>query len=89
MDWRERISVDPDICYGKACIRGTRVMVWVILDSLGAGESPEVIARDHRIELEDVRAALMYAGELAREWIVVLPVSGVHDSSAPFEGEMR
>jgi len=73
MDWRERISVDPDVCHGKACIRGSRVMVSVILDNLGAGESPEAIARDYRIEVEDVRAALMYAGELAREQVVALP----------------
>ena len=45
MDWRERISVDPEVCHGKACIRGTRVMVSVVLDSLAAGEAPEAIAR--------------------------------------------
>lgn len=73
MDWRERISVDPDVCHGKACIRGTRVMVSVILDNLGAGESTEAIARDCRIEVEDVRAALMYASERAREQVVALP----------------
>ena len=41
MNWRERISVDPEVCHGKACIRGTRVMVSVVLDNLAAGESPE------------------------------------------------
>ena len=55
MDWRERITVDPGVCHGKACIRGTRVMVSVILDNLASGESPETIARDYRIDVEDVR----------------------------------
>jgi uncharacterized protein (DUF433 family) len=38
MDWRERITVDPTVCHGQACIKGTRVMVSVVLDNLGAGE---------------------------------------------------
>jgi uncharacterized protein (DUF433 family) len=73
MNWRQRVTVDPEVCHGKACIRGTRVMVSVVLDNLAAGEPPEAIARDYRIEVDDVRAALMYAGELAREQVVALP----------------
>jgi len=73
MGWRERISVDPEVCHGRACIRGTRVMVSVVLDSLAAGEAPEAIARDYHLAVDDVRAALQYAGELARESVVTLP----------------
>lgn len=73
MEWRERISVDPRICHGKACIRGTRVLVSVILDNLAAGETVDAIARDYHVTTEDVRAALLYAGELARESVVSLP----------------
>lgn len=36
MDWKKHITVDPNVCHGKACIRGTRVMVSVILDNLAA-----------------------------------------------------
>lgn len=43
MSWQDFIVVDPTICYGKACIRGTRIMVSVILDNLAAGLSPEEI----------------------------------------------
>ena len=43
MDWRERIAINPEICHGKACIKGTRVMVSVILDNLAEGESYESI----------------------------------------------
>jgi len=65
MNWRDRISVDPKVCHGKACIKGTRVMVSVILDNLGAGESQEAILKGYHLEKEDIQAALRYAAELA------------------------
>ena len=74
MDWRDRISVDPSICHGKACIQGTRIMVSVILDNLASGESPErILASYPTLAKEDIEAALRYASEMARERIVVLP----------------
>jgi uncharacterized protein (DUF433 family) len=70
MGWQERISVDPKVCHGKACIRGTRVMVSAILDNLAAGESIEEIMRGYHVEREDVQAAIHYAAELARETVI-------------------
>jgi uncharacterized protein (DUF433 family) len=70
MSWRERITVDPDICHGKACIKGTRVMVSVVLDNLAAGESMEAIVQGYQLAIEDVQAAIEYAAELARETVV-------------------
>jgi uncharacterized protein (DUF433 family) len=67
MSWKERITVNPAICHGKACIRGTRVMVSVILDSLAAADSAEEIMRGYHLEREDVQATVQYAAELARE----------------------
>jgi len=72
MDWRERITVDPAICHGKACIKGTRVMASVILDNLAAGESREAIASAYHVDPADVQAALLYAAELAKERVVPL-----------------
>jgi uncharacterized protein (DUF433 family) len=73
MDWRERIVVDPTICHGKACIRGTRVMVSVILDNLAAGETEASIIKSYpSVAPDDVRAAMAYAAELARERVVSL-----------------
>lgn len=72
MNWRERISVDPKICHGKACIKGTRVMVSVVLDNLAVGETPEEIMRGYHLEPEDIKAAMHYAAELARERVVPL-----------------
>src|SRR5947208_1687045 len=67
-DWRERISIDPTICHGKPCIKGTRIMVSIILDYLRAGESREEILRQYpTLKAEDVDAALGYATWLAHE----------------------
>ena len=67
MDWRRRISIDPNVCHGKACIKGTRVMVSVILDNLAEGESYESIISGYHVVLEDIQAAIAYAADLAEE----------------------
>ena len=68
MDWESRISVDLDVCHGKPCIKGTRVMVSIILDYLKAGETIETILRQYpTLVADDVRAALSYAAWLAHE----------------------
>jgi uncharacterized protein (DUF433 family) len=67
-DWTERIRADPKICHGKPCIKGTRIMVAVVLDNLAEGLSPEAIATEYPpLTVEDVRAAIGYAATLARE----------------------
>ena len=71
MDWRERIAVDPRICHGRACIKGTRIMVSVILDNLAANETPEAILHSYpSLTREDIQAAMLYAAELARERVI-------------------
>ncbi len=70
MSWQERITADPAICHGKACIKGSRVMVSVILDNLAAGESAEEIARGYHLDREDIDAAMAYAADLARETVI-------------------
>jgi uncharacterized protein (DUF433 family) len=77
MSWQERISVDPLVCHGKACIRGTRVMVSVVLDNLAAGESHESIMDGYHIATEDIQAAVQYAAELARETVIPFMPGGV------------
>jgi uncharacterized protein (DUF433 family) len=74
IDWQNYISVDPNVCHGKACIRGTRVMVSVVLDNLAAGLSPGEILRSYpSLTQEAIQAAIAYAAELARERVVALP----------------
>lgn len=66
--WHERITIDPHICHGKAIVRDTRIMVSVILDNLADGLTPEqVVAEYPPLVLADVRAAIAYAAQLARE----------------------
>ena len=74
MDWQTRISSDPAVCHGRACITGTRVMVSVILDNLAAGVEPDEILRSYpSLDREAIQAAIAYAAELARERSLPLP----------------
>jgi len=66
MDWLERISSDVDICHGKPCIRGTRVMVSVILDNLADNVDEETILKNYpSLKRDDIKAAIGYAAEPA------------------------
>ena len=74
-NWRERISVNPAVCHGRACIRGTRVMVSVVIDNIAAGVPRENILKDYpALHEADIDAALAYAAVLAREGTVDLPL---------------
>lgn len=62
MNLLTRITIDPQICHGKPCIRGMRWPVEVIIDMLGAGMTIEQITEDHpELEKEDILASLQYA----------------------------
>ena len=68
LDWQERVAIDPDVCHGKPTIRGTRIMVSILLDYLKAGETHEEIFRQYpTLEEADIRAAIAYAAWLAHE----------------------
>ena len=67
MLWQDRISIKPDVCHGRACIRGRRVMVSVILASLGEGDSPETIMANYRLAPEDIQAAILFAADMAED----------------------
>ena len=74
MDWRDHITVDPEVCHGKACVRGTRVLVSVVLDNLAAGLSVDEVTRSYpSLSADAVRAALAYAADLAGERVVAVP----------------
>jgi uncharacterized protein (DUF433 family) len=70
----ERISIDPNICFGKPCIRGTRIWVSLILDFLANGMAmEEVLAEYPHLTIEDIRAAIAYGAEMTRERYVEIP----------------
>lgn len=74
MRWQDYISVDPEIFHGKACIRGTRIPVSIVLPNLAAGWSHEPILKSYpSLTPEAIQAALRYAAELAQERVIALP----------------
>lgn len=71
LDWKNRISADPNICGGKVCIKGTRIMVSVILDNLAEGITEKEILREYpSLKEEDIKAAIMYAASLTNGEII-------------------
>jgi uncharacterized protein (DUF433 family) len=69
----ERISINPEICHGKACIKGTRIMVSVILDCLASGMTHEQILYSYpTLSEEDIFAALAYAALLSKEQFALI-----------------
>ncbi|OIP92593.1 MAG: hypothetical protein AUK24_01305 [Syntrophaceae bacterium CG2_30_49_12] len=70
----QRISINPDVCFGKPCIRGTRIWVSLILDFLANGIGiEEIVAEYPQLKKEDVRAAIAYGAEMTRERYVEIP----------------
>ena len=75
MNWRERITVDPLVCHGKACVKGTRIMVSVILDNLADDVNKNEIMKSYpSLTPDDIKAAIAYAAELSRERLVAVSV---------------
>jgi uncharacterized protein (DUF433 family) len=63
-----RVTVDPKVCTGKPCIRGTRIYISIILDALAEGLTlDEIIDHYPSLTIDDIRAAVAYAAELTRE----------------------
>lgn len=72
----DRIAIDPRVCFGKPCIRGTRIWVSLVLDMLASGTpEAEILADYPQISAEDIRACLAYGAEVARERIVPVPLA--------------
>ena len=70
----QRISIDPGVCFGMPCIRGTRIWVSLILDFLANGMGIEEILTEYpQLTKEDVRAAIAYGAEMSRERYVEIP----------------
>lgn len=70
-----RIAIDPQVCFGKPCIKGHRIWVSLILDFLASGMSvQEILAEYPGLEEADIYACLAYAAEMARERYVDIPL---------------
>ena len=74
-DLLSRISIDPEICFGKPCVRGHRIWVSLVLDLLAEGATPEDILEEYSgLEMEDIRACIAYGAEMSRERFVEIPL---------------
>ncbi len=72
-DLLKRITVDPNVCHGQACIKGTRIPVHLILANLAAGVPVnEIVDSYPPLTEDDIRAALAYAARLAQELHILL-----------------
>lgn len=75
-DWKSRISADPRICHGKVCIKGTRVMISVILDCLAENMTEEeILAEFPSLKKGDIQVALQYSAALTRGDIIQIESS--------------
>lgn len=71
----DRISINPEVCFGKPCIRGHRIWVSLILDFLANGVSVEEVLRDYpQLEEADIMACIAYGAEMSRERFVDIPL---------------
>ncbi len=71
----KRISVDPEVCFGKPCVRGHRIWVSLILDLLASGmDVDEVLGQYPQLDREDILACLSYGAEMSRERFVEVPL---------------
>ena len=71
-----RISINPSICFGKPCVKGTRIWVSLILDFLASGMSQEEVLKEYPdLTLLDVQACLAYGAEMSRERYVPIPIT--------------
>lgn len=74
MRWQDYIESDPSVCHGQACVKGTRIMVSVVLDNLASGLTlDEILASYPSLTREAVQAVIAYAAGLARERVINMP----------------
>lgn len=76
MNWKDRIVINPEICHGKPCIKGTRIWVSLVLDFLASGDSIEAVLQEYpQLTREDILACIAYGAEISRERFVPIPMT--------------
>lgn len=76
MNWKDRIVINPEICHGKPCIKGTRIWVSMVLDFLASGDSIEAVLQEYpQLAREDILACIAYGAEVSRERFVPIPMT--------------
>jgi uncharacterized protein (DUF433 family) len=70
----QRISINPQVCFGKPCIKGRRIWVSLVLDFLASGMTTEEVMKEYGLDREDLLACIAYGAEMSRERYVDIPV---------------
>jgi uncharacterized protein (DUF433 family) len=66
----ERISIDPGVCHGQACVKGTRIPVYQIVQMMANGDTIDELLKEYpSLEREDILACLDYSASLAEEYV--------------------
>jgi uncharacterized protein (DUF433 family) len=74
--WKEGISIDPKVCHGKPCIKGTQIGVSLIVDNLAFGSTQEEVLEAYpSLTRADIQAALAYAAEMTRDRSADIPIT--------------
>ena len=74
----KRISINPQVCFGKPCIKGHRIWVSLILDFLATGMTINELLEEYpQLELEDILACIAYGAEMSRERFVEIAIESV------------
>ena len=74
----DRISVNPDICHGQACVKGTRIPVHQIVHMLAGGDTVDDLLTEYSsLSREDIMACLDYAADLAEEQVTPIQVTSI------------
>ena len=74
----DRISVNPLVCFGKPCIKGTRIWVSLLLDMLADGMTIEDVLKEYpQLKQKDILAAMAYGAEMSRERYVDMPMEAL------------
>ena len=78
----QRISIDANVCFGKPCVRGTRIWVSLVLDFLAGGATHEELLADYpSLTEDDIRACIAYGAEMSRDRYLELPGRGSRASA--------
>ena len=77
MKWQDRVTINPEVCRGRPCIKGTRVMVSVVLANLAEGETHEAILRNYHLTADDIQAAILFAADMADDQFLPIPEAAV------------
>ena len=75
--WNGRIAIDPNICHGQACVKGTRIPVHQVVRMLANGDTIEELLEEYSLTRDDILACLDYAASLAEEQVTPIGIANL------------